>query len=184
MGARVDHLSQKEKIGYGVGDLASSLVFSTITMFLMFYYTDIYGLSAALVGTLFLVTRLWDAITDPLMGAIADRTRSRHGKFRPYLLWMSVPLAVAFLGLFWLPLGQPAVFPFFGGFIVGYLAYDYTHYATHFVRARTWIGKGLRKRHLQHHFACPDRWYGVSSPLWDYVFRTHVPRGVRPSSPH
>ena len=69
-----------------------------------------------------------------------------------------------------------------GGFLIGYLGYDYTHYATHFVRPKTRIGKGLRKRHLQHHFACPDRWYGVSSPLWDYVFRTHVPRGVRPAS--
>jgi len=97
---------------------------------------------------------------------------------------MSVPLAVVLFGVFWLLLGQPTVFPFFGGFIIGYLAYDYTHYATHFVRPRTWIGKGLRKRHLQHHFACPDRWYGVSSPLWDHIFRTHVPRGVRPSSPH
>jgi len=95
---------------------------------------------------------------------------------------MSLPLAVILLGLFWLLIGPPMVFPFFGGFIIGYLAYDYTHYATHFVSPRTWIGKGLRKRHLQHHFACPDRWYGVSSPLWDYVFRTHVPRGVSPSS--
>ena len=95
---------------------------------------------------------------------------------------MSLPLAVLLFGVFWFSIGPPAVFPFFGGFLIGYLAYDYTHYATHFIRPRTWIGKGLRKRHLQHHFACPDRWYGVSSPLWDYVFRTHVPRGVRPSS--
>lgn len=93
--ARADRLSLKEKVGYGVGDMASSLVFSTINMFLMFYYTDIYGLSAALVGTLFLVTRLWDAVSDPLMGAIADRTRSPFGKFRPYLLWVSAPLGIA-----------------------------------------------------------------------------------------
>jgi sterol desaturase/sphingolipid hydroxylase (fatty acid hydroxylase superfamily) len=97
-------------------------------------------------------------------------------------LLMSVPLAIFWLGVFWLLLGQPSVYPFFGGFIIGYLAYDYTHFATHFVKPRTRIGKGLRRRHLQHHFACPDRWYGVSSPLWDYVFRTHVPRGVRPAT--
>jgi sterol desaturase/sphingolipid hydroxylase (fatty acid hydroxylase superfamily) len=95
---------------------------------------------------------------------------------------MAVPLVVILLGIVWLCLGQPTVFPFFGGFLIGYLVYDYTHYATHYVRPLTWIGKGLRRRHLQHHFACPDRWYGVSSPLWDYVFRTHVPRGVRPAS--
>jgi dihydroceramide fatty acyl 2-hydroxylase len=94
---------------------------------------------------------------------------------------MAVPLAVISAGVFWLILDPPTVFAVFGGFVIGYLGYDYTHYATHFARPRTWIGKGLRKRHLQHHFACPDRWYGVSSPLWDYVFRTHVPRGARPS---
>lgn len=95
---------------------------------------------------------------------------------------LSVPPALVLFLLFWLLLGRPTVFPFFGGFLIGYLAYDYTHFTIHYVRPRTWIGKGLRKRHLQHHFACPDRWYGVSSPLWDHVFRTHVPRRVRPSS--
>jgi sterol desaturase/sphingolipid hydroxylase (fatty acid hydroxylase superfamily) len=95
---------------------------------------------------------------------------------------MAVPLAVLVLGVQWLLLGRPTVYPFFSGFVLGYLAYDYLHFAAHYARPRTRIGKALRKRHLQHHFACPDRWYGVSSPLWDYVFRTHVPRGVRPSS--
>lgn len=105
----MDHLSLKEKLGYGVGDLACSLVFSTISMFLMFYYTDIYGLSAALVGSLFFFTRFWDAISDPLMGVLADRTRNRHGKFRPYLLWMSLPLALAAILTFTTPvLGESA----------------------------------------------------------------------------
>ena len=94
---------------------------------------------------------------------------------------MAVPLWLLFLALFWRLLGTPTIFPFFGGFTVGYLAYDYIHFYTHFARPRSRIGKGLRRRHLQHHFARHDRWYGVSSPLWDYVFRTHVPSGERPA---
>jgi len=94
---------------------------------------------------------------------------------------MAVPMWLAFLGLFWLGLGSPTIFPFFAGFTIGYLSYDYVHLFTHFGTPRTWIGKGLRRRHLQHHFACHDRWYGVSSPFWDYVFRTHVPRGQKPA---
>lgn len=94
---------------------------------------------------------------------------------------MAIPLFSAIVaGFFWL-LGTPTVFPFTGGFTIGYLCYDYIHFYTHFVTPKSAIGKGLRRRHLQHHFACEDRWYGVSSPLWDYVFRTHVPRGERPS---
>jgi sterol desaturase/sphingolipid hydroxylase (fatty acid hydroxylase superfamily) len=99
---------------------------------------------------------------------------------------LSVPLALILFPSFWMALGWPTVLPFFSGFVVGYLAYDYIHFYTHFGRPKTAIGRGLRRRHLQHHFACPDRWYGVSSPLWDYVFRTHLPRGRPPArtAPH
>jgi sterol desaturase/sphingolipid hydroxylase (fatty acid hydroxylase superfamily) len=93
---------------------------------------------------------------------------------------MSIPLAALFFLIFRLLLGWPVVLPFFGGFVIGYLAYDYVHFYTHFARPRTRVGRGLRRRHLQHHFAFPDRWFGISSPLWDYVFRTHVPRDARP----
>lgn len=93
---------------------------------------------------------------------------------------MAVPLWMIFMGLFYWALGTPIVFAFFGGFTVGYLCYDYIHFYTHFVKPKNRVGKALRRRHLQHHFACEDRWYGVSSPLWDYVFRTHVPKGQRP----
>lgn len=93
---------------------------------------------------------------------------------------LAVPLWLVFLGLFWFWLGTPFIFPFFGGFTIGYLGYDYIHFYTHFARPRSRLGRGLRRRHLQHHFAWPDRWYGVSSPLWDFVFRTHVRRGQRP----
>jgi dihydroceramide fatty acyl 2-hydroxylase len=92
---------------------------------------------------------------------------------------MSVPLFFVFLGLFYTWPGMPYMLPLFSGFIVGYLGYDYIHYYTHFARPTSAIGKGLRKRHLQHHFAFTDRWYGISSPLWDYVFGTYVREGER-----
>ena len=83
----------KEKIGYGFGDFASSMFWKLFSVYLMIYYTDVFGISAAAVGTMFLVTRIWDAFNDPLMGIIADRTQTRWGKFRPYLLWGAIPFA-------------------------------------------------------------------------------------------
>jgi len=87
-------VSVKEKIAYGLGDTASNIVFQTVMLFLTFFYTDIYGISPAFVGTMFLVVRIIDAVTDPIMGAIADRTESKYGKFRPYLLWFALPFGV------------------------------------------------------------------------------------------
>lgn len=87
-------ISVKEKIAYGLGDTASNIIFQTVMMFLMLYYTDVVGLSPAVVGTLFLVVRLFDAITDPVMGNLADKTQSRFGHFRPYLLWLALPFAL------------------------------------------------------------------------------------------
>ena len=87
-------LSKREKIAYGLGDTASNIVFQTVMLFLSFFYTDIFGISPAIVGTLFLVVRIFDAVTDPLMGALTDRTNSKHGKFRPYLLWLCVPFGL------------------------------------------------------------------------------------------
>lgn len=89
-----EKLSLKEKIGYSVGDTASNLFFQTFMLFLLYFYTDVVGLSAASVGTLFLVTRIWDAVNDPMMGTIADRTNTRWGKFRPYLLWVALPFGI------------------------------------------------------------------------------------------
>ena len=84
-------LRLSEKVGYGLGDTASNFFFQTFTIFLLYYYTDVFGISAAAVGTLLLVSRLWDAVNDPAMGIVADRTDTRYGKFRPYLLWIAVP---------------------------------------------------------------------------------------------
>lgn len=84
-----------ERIGYAVGDLGFCLFWNTFSIFLPYFYTDVFGISAAAAGTMLLVTRYWDSAVDPLMGIIADRTKSRFGKFRPWLLWMSVPFAIS-----------------------------------------------------------------------------------------
>ncbi len=86
--------SIKEKMGYGCGDFASVLFWAVIANQLIFFYTDVFGISAMAAGTMIMVSRLWDGINDPLMGIIADRTETRWGKFRPYLVWLSVPLAL------------------------------------------------------------------------------------------
>lgn len=88
-------ISLKEKIGYAVGDAGFNFYWIIIGSYLSYFYTDIFGLSAAAAGTMFLVTKIVDACTDPAMGAIADRTNSRWGKFRPYLLFGAVPMAAA-----------------------------------------------------------------------------------------
>lgn len=87
-------ITLKEKIGYGFGDMASSMFWKLFGSYLMLFYTDVFGLPAALVGTMFLITRIWDSGFDPVVGILADRTRSRWGKFRPYLLFLAVPFAL------------------------------------------------------------------------------------------
>ena len=87
-------LKLREKVAYGLGDFASSMFWKLFSMFLLFFYTDVFGISAAAVGTMFLVTRVWDAFNDPIMGMICDRTTSRWGKFRPYLLYVAFPFAI------------------------------------------------------------------------------------------
>lgn len=88
-------LSFGEKVGYSLGDAASNFYWKTFEFFIIFFYTDVFGISAAAVGTMMLVTRVLDAVADPIMGTIADRTRTRWGHFRPYLIWFAVPLAMA-----------------------------------------------------------------------------------------
>lgn len=83
-----------ERLGYGLGDTASNLYFQFFNLFLFYYYTDVFGLNAASVGTMYLVANLWDAVNDPLMGAVADRVQTRQGKYRPFLLWFAIPYGV------------------------------------------------------------------------------------------
>lgn len=90
-----DRVSIREKIGYSLGDAASHIVFDSSVAILAYFYTDIYGLPPAVMGTMFLLVRLLDAITDPIMGAIADATSTRWGRFRPWLLAICVPFAVS-----------------------------------------------------------------------------------------
>lgn len=87
-------LSLKEKIGYSLGDTASNLFFQTFIFFLLYFYTDVFGIPASSVATIFLIGRIWDAVNDPLMGAIADRTNTKMGKFRPYLLYTALPFGI------------------------------------------------------------------------------------------
>ena len=96
-------LPAREKFSYGFGDLASCLYWSTISLYLPIFYTDIFGITALAAGTMMGLSRSADAFFDPVIGMIADRTNSRWGKFRPYLLWGCVPLAVAAFLAFTVP---------------------------------------------------------------------------------
>jgi len=96
-------LSVLEKMGYSMGDFASSSVWQTLMFFLPVFYTDTFGIPAAAVGTMFLVVRLFDAFNDPIMGVIADRTRTKWGSFRPYLLWFAAPYAIVAVLMFSTP---------------------------------------------------------------------------------
>jgi len=87
-------LSVKEKIGYSLGDTASHFVWDMVGFWLLFFYTDVYGISAAAAGTIMLVARFWDMAIDPVIGVVSDRTNTRWGKFRPYILFGAVPYAV------------------------------------------------------------------------------------------
>ncbi|TDF35859.1 MFS transporter [Alteromonadaceae bacterium M269] len=96
-------LQVKEKVGYALGDVASNFYWRVFDVFLFIFYTDVFGLAPAAVGTMMLVTRIIDAFSDPVMGALADRTQTRFGKFRPYLLWGILPLATAGVLTFTIP---------------------------------------------------------------------------------
>src|SRR4051794_8889083 len=87
-------LSFREKLGYGLGDMASNIVYQAVINVLMYFYTDVYGIQAAAAGTLMIAVRFFDAILDPMMGAIADRTRTKWGRYRPWLLWSAIPYGV------------------------------------------------------------------------------------------
>ena len=90
----IEKISIREKMSYGFGDFASSTFWTLFSMFLLYFYTDVFGITAAAAGTMFLVARFWDTTNDPIMGMICDRTTSRWGKFRPYLLFGALPFTV------------------------------------------------------------------------------------------
>jgi len=111
-------LSVVEKVGYGLGDTAANFIFQTMLMFQLAFYTDTFGITAAAAGTLLVVVRVWDAVFDPVMGVIADRTNTRWGKFRPWVLWTAVPFGIMGLLTFVTPDLSPA----------GKLVYAYATY--------------------------------------------------------
>lgn len=89
-----------EKLGYGVGDFGANLIFQTIMLFMMYFFTDVFLISASAAGLISFVSKLWDGFTDPVMGYLSDRTRTRWGSKRPYLLFGAVPLGLMFFLLF------------------------------------------------------------------------------------
>jgi GPH family glycoside/pentoside/hexuronide:cation symporter len=93
----------KEKIGYGFGDMSSSMFWKIFSCYLPFFYSNVFGLSLIDAGVLMLVCRIWDAVSDPMMGIIADRTKTRWGKYRPYLLWVAAPFSICGILLFTTP---------------------------------------------------------------------------------
>ena len=91
------------KIGYGFGDMSSSMFWKIFTAYLPFFYSTVFGLSLVDATFLMLVTRVWDAVSDPMMGIIADRTQTKWGKYRPYLLWIAIPFSIVGILLFTTP---------------------------------------------------------------------------------
>ena len=103
MAERTGRLSFIEKAGYSLGDAAANFVFMTMILFQLNFYTDTMGLAAGVAGTMLLVGRLWDAFFDPMMGVLADRTNTRWGKFRPWVLWTAVPWAIVMVLAYTVP---------------------------------------------------------------------------------
>lgn len=119
MKTRYDKLGVGEKLAFGSGELAGSLVWQILMFFLPFFYTETFGISAAAVGTMFLVVRLFDAVNDPLMGMISDRTKSKFGKFRPYIFIGSFIFGIALVLMFTTPDYSPM-----GKLIYAYITYS------------------------------------------------------------
>ncbi|WP_447641212.1 MULTISPECIES: MFS transporter [Chitinophagaceae] len=99
----MNEIKLKEKIGYGLGDAASSMFWKIFGMYALFFYTDVLGITAAAAGTMFLIARVWDSFFDLLVGITADRTQTKWGHYRPYLLWFAIPFAVMGVITFFVP---------------------------------------------------------------------------------
>ena len=103
MDASSQRLGWGQKIGYGSGDFAFNLYWQGISLYLFYFYTDVLGLPNAMAGIIYAIGSFWDAGTDPMMGYLADRTRTRWGRYRPYLLFVPIPMAFGYLLLLWHP---------------------------------------------------------------------------------
>lgn len=96
------------KVALGAGDFGFNLYWQMASIYLLYFYTDVVGLPPAVAGTIYMAALIWDAVLDPVMGLVADRTRSRYGRYRPYLLFGGIPLALAFAAMFMAPSGSGA----------------------------------------------------------------------------
>ena len=94
-------------VGYGAGDFGFNLYFTGLNLYLLYYYTDVLGIDPAVAGIIFMIPVIWDGISDPLMGWIATRTRTRFGKFRPYVLFGAPFVGLSFVGMFAAPVWFP-----------------------------------------------------------------------------
>jgi glycoside/pentoside/hexuronide:cation symporter, GPH family len=119
----VEKLALKEKIGYALGDGAANIAWRGVATFLFIFYTDVFGINPAAVGVLMLIARFGDGIIDVIMGIICDRTNSKYGKFRPWILWTSIPLGITLSLLFTTPNLGPT----------GKIVYAYATYLTFFI---------------------------------------------------
>ncbi len=109
----IEKLTLKTRVGYGIGDIAICLYWSGVGLYLLYFYTDVVGISPSLAGLIYGIGMFWDAITDPFMGYVAERTRTRWGVYRPYLLFGNIPLALSFVLLFWVPPFEGTILFFF-----------------------------------------------------------------------
>lgn len=109
----IQKLSLKTRLGYGIGDIAICLYWSGVGLYLLYFYTDVVGISPSMAGLIYGIGMLWDALTDPFMGYIAERTRTKWGVYRPYLLFGNLPLALSFILLFWVPPFEGSMLFFF-----------------------------------------------------------------------
>ena len=109
----IEKLSLKTRVGYGIGDIAICLYWSGVGLYLLYFYTDVVGISPSSAGLIYGIGMFWDAITDPFMGYVAERTRTRWGVYRPYLLFGNIPLALSFVLLFWVPPFEGTILFFF-----------------------------------------------------------------------
>lgn len=100
---RDEAVTMKEKIGYSLGDGSANLIFQMMMMFQLFFYTDVFGIKATAAGMILLFARIFDAFVDPVVGILSDRTNTKWGKYRPWLLWTAIPFAVFFILAFTTP---------------------------------------------------------------------------------